>query len=160
MALVIAHTVPIGTPEDARHGRLDRDRIWTVMQQKAADPLEFVPMITESRVVEQYEDGFLRDVVFFGRDHVLERIRPRADKNRILFEVIDHPRLELIYNELDVDSSGGFTYTLSTRFTEGFVAGVKEDFDALGRTSDLLRETAEASARTIGEKARTLAATA
>lgn len=157
MALTITHTILIGDRDDVVSGRLDRSRIWTVMQQKAADPLEFVPMITESKVVERYDDGFLREVVFFGRDRVLERIRPREQKNRILFEVIDHPRMDLIFNELDVDPEGRFTYTLSTRFNDAFLAEVKDDPEILESKDQLLLETAQASARMIGEKARALA---
>lgn len=154
MALTITHTVPIGDYDDVRSGRLSYARIWAVMQEKAADPLEFVPMITESKVVERYDDGFLREVVFFGRDRVLERIRPRAQKYRILFEVIDHPRLDLIFNELDVDADGCFTYTLSTRFSAAFLAEVKADPEELESRDRLLFDTAAASARAIGEKAR------
>lgn len=156
MALTITHTMPIGDHDDVESGRLSHARIWTVMQQKAADPLEFVPMITESKVLEHYDDGFLREVVFFGRDRVLERIRPHEQKYRILFEVIDHPRLDLIFNELDVDSEGCFTYTLSTRFSAAFLAEVKNDPEILESRDKLLLETAQASARMIGEKARML----
>lgn len=155
MALAIIHTVPIGDYDDVQSGRLNHARIWSVMQEKAADPLEFVPMITESKVVERYDDGFMREVMFFGRDRVLERIRPRKEKHRIMFEVIDHPRLELIFNELDVDAQGCFTYTLTTRFSDAFLAEVKLNPQELESREKLLFDTATASARTIGEKART-----
>ncbi|HWO68411.1 MAG TPA: AtaL-like protein [Umezawaea sp.] len=151
MALTITHTVLLADPEEERYKGLSPEHIWPTMLEKAADPIDFVPMITESKIVERYSDGFLREVLFFGEDKVLERVRPRQDKYRIYFEVVDHPRLTLIYNELDRDLSGRFTYTLSTTFSDVYFDVVEDDPGALRKANDLLFDTASASAAHIAK---------
>ncbi len=52
---------------------LTREQLWRGLEQKAENPLDFVPGMASCEIVERYADGFLREVVLRG-DRLRERI--------------------------------------------------------------------------------------
>lgn len=59
-----AATIPVNPPGAVP---LTRDQLWQGLEQKAENPLEFVPGMESCRIVERYTDGFLREVVLRGQ---------------------------------------------------------------------------------------------
>ncbi|MBW4721486.1 AtaL-like protein [Saccharothrix obliqua] len=151
MTVTLTHTVPL--PVDEGGGQPGFDRIWQSMLSKAENPVEYVPSITACRVVERYADGFLREVVFWGRDRVLERVTPQRERGRILFEVIDHPEMVLITNELIADAEGRYSFTLTYVLSEGRVSKLRAENEFIDRFAGVVRETAETTVSQLGRTA-------
>ncbi|QQQ79558.1 DUF1857 family protein [Saccharothrix sp. 6-C] len=151
MTVTITHTVPI--PLDPAGPRPDFDEIWRSMLHKAENPVEFVPSITECRVVERYDDGFVREVVFWGVDRVLERVTPERERGRILFEVIDHPEMVMITNELTEDATGRYSFTLTYVLSEGRGAKLRAESEFIDKFEDVIRETAATTVVQLGRTA-------
>jgi hypothetical protein len=151
VTVTLTHTVPI--PLDPNSPRPGFDEIWRSMLHKAENPVEFVPSITECRVVERYDDGFLREVVFWGVDRVLERVTSDRERGRILFEVLDHPEMVLITNELTEDAEGGYSFTLTYVLSEGRVATLRAESEFVDKFEDVVRETAATTVAQLGRTA-------
>jgi hypothetical protein len=153
MTVAFTHVVPINGQEAGDSTRLAFDAIWDALLHKAENPVRFVPNILDCRVVERYSDGFMREALFrmFDRQAwVRERVTPQKDQRRIVFEMIGHPHLAAVHNEVGQDEQGRFTFTLT------YVVSNPAEM-----TSDLLcsydqrvRETAEQTVRTLRETAR------
>ncbi|NUT52852.1 MAG: DUF1857 family protein [Saccharothrix sp.] len=150
MTVTLTHTVPV--PADEGGGQPAFDRIWQSMLHKAENPVDYVPSITESRVVERYDDGFLREVVFWGEDRVLERVTPQRERGRIMFEVIDHPEMVMITNELTSDDDGHYSFTLTYVLSEGRVSKLRAESEFIDRFAGVVRETAETTVTQLARR--------
>lgn len=148
MALIISHSALINdSAEDSQ--KISYDALWETLLRKAEYPVEYVVQIDECRIVERYDDGFLREAVFFGKDIVRERVTPRRDRWRIDFEVLDDPRFSAVVNELDQDAEGRFRYTVSVVLTERSAKRITEVEGLLTETDAGVLETARQTAETL-----------
>ncbi|QXE33232.1 DUF1857 family protein [Streptomyces sp. GMY02] len=148
MALIISHSALINdSAEDSE--KISYDALWETLLRKAEHPVEYVVQIDECRIVERYDDGFLREAVFFGKDIVRERVTPRRDQWRIDFEVLDDPRFSAVINELDQDAEGRFRYTVSVVLTERSAKRITEVEGLLAETDAGVLETARQTAETL-----------
>ena len=145
MTVKLVHTALIDDPETPEADRPGFDEIWDSMLYKAEHPVDFVPSITECTVVERYPDGFLREVVFYGKDRVRERVTPDRGNGRIAFELIDNPEMTVIYNDVDEDTEGRRVFTLTYVLADERVS--KNDY--LQEFDRTVRETAEQTAATL-----------
>ncbi|GGY09751.1 SRPBCC family protein [Streptomyces hiroshimensis] len=100
-----------GTPSTTR------EQLWRVLLHKAENPVGYVPAITECRVLERYEDGFLREARR-GAQLLVQRVTPDAAAGRITFRHADSSDLAVITNQLGEDEDGDLTLTLSITLTE------------------------------------------
>ena len=64
----VSRELPINEPGEPVV--LNRHQVWRGLEMKGRDAVPFVPSITECRVVEEWDGGYLREIV-----HVGERLR-------------------------------------------------------------------------------------
>ncbi|MFE5870641.1 AtaL-like protein [Streptomyces roseifaciens] len=94
-----------------------RERLWRVLLHKAENPVGYVPAISECRVLERYEDGFLREARR-GSRLLVQRVTPNEAAGRITFRHTDSSDLAVITNQVGEDEDGDLTLTLSITLTE------------------------------------------
>ncbi|MFC5147492.1 AtaL-like protein [Streptomyces aureoversilis] len=94
-----------------------REQLWRVLLHKAENPVGYVPAITECRVLERYEDGFLREARR-GSRLLVQRVTPDEAAGRITFRHADSSDLAVITNQVGEDEDGDLTLTLSITLTE------------------------------------------
>ncbi|MCQ8773748.1 AtaL-like protein [Streptomyces telluris] len=94
-----------------------REKLWRVLLHKAENPVGYVPAITECRVLERYEDGFLREARR-GSRLLVQRVTPDEAAGRITFRHTDSSDLAVITNQVGEDEDGDLTLTLSITLTE------------------------------------------
>jgi hypothetical protein len=138
--MTMSWTVPIEDPLTAGAPPVDRGLLWSSLLAKAESPTGYVPAITQCRIVERYEDGFLREVVRDGKK-LVQRVRPEPER-RIVFEHIGDPEVASITNIVGTDADGRTTFTIETAFTP---AGAERAL----RDGEFLRATAEYFTTTI-----------
>lgn len=103
-------TLPVaGTGENPV--RPDTHQIWEGLVHKAENPSPYVPAVTACRVLERYDDGFLREITVRDTDRVQERVT-FEEHERLVFRPVDDPCIEQIVNELGKDETGQPTLTL------------------------------------------------
>ncbi|REE99656.1 SRPBCC family protein [Thermomonospora umbrina] len=125
-------TLPVAVPgEDP--ATPDADQVWEGLVHKAENPGPYVPAVTACRVLERYDDGFLREITVRDADRVRERVT-FEDHERVVFRPVDDPCIEQIVNELGRDETGAPTLTLRVTLTP---AGVEK----AERTRYFLHET-------------------
>ncbi|QXE38484.1 DUF1857 family protein [Streptomyces sp. GMY02] len=89
----------------------DADHVWEGLVHKAENPSPYVPAVTACRVLERYDDGFLREITVRDTDRVQERVTFEG-RERVVFRPVDDPCIEQIVNELGKDEAGRPTLTL------------------------------------------------
>ncbi|QLE72857.1 DUF1857 family protein [Streptomyces rectiverticillatus] len=94
-----------------------REQLWRVLLHKAENPVGYVPAISECRVLDRYEDGFLREARR-GSRLLVQRVTPDEAAGRITFRHADSSDLAVITNQLGEDEDGDLTLTLSITLTE------------------------------------------
>jgi hypothetical protein len=95
---------------DPHARKADREQVWQSLLAKAENPLGYVPPITECRILERYEDGFLREIIRNG-SRLVQRVTP-VPTERIVFTHLDDPEVASITNILDEDDQGRLTFTI------------------------------------------------
>jgi hypothetical protein len=148
MAIIVSHTALI-TDSAVSQDKITYESLWDTLLKKAEYPIDYVPDITDCRVVERYPDGFLRESVLFGKEIVRERVTPRRDRWRIDFEFIDDPRMAAVVNELDQDREGRFRYTISLELTEYSAKRIREVSELFDEIDAGVLETARLTAETL-----------
>jgi hypothetical protein len=108
--IVVVHTFFVASAEEARS--VDVDRLWRSLVEKAESPVSYVPSITGARVVERYDDGFLREIELRGRHRFRERV-VLEPKQRVVFQQLDDPQISEITNEIRYTEQGEITYTIT-----------------------------------------------
>jgi hypothetical protein len=101
--------------DDPREVRLDRSLVWHGLVMKAENPLPFVPVITNCKVIERRPGGLIREIVDKG-DTIREVVT--FDPQRMVkFERTSGRVLGTILNEIVEDADGDlalkFTFTLT-----------------------------------------------
>ncbi|MGK5733296.1 AtaL-like protein [Streptomyces sp. URMC 124] len=94
-----------------------RERLWRALLHKAENPVGYVPAISECRVLERYDDGFLREARR-GSQLLVQRVTPDAAAGRITFRHADASDLAVITNQMGEDEDGDLTLTLSITLTD------------------------------------------
>lgn len=97
-------TLPVAGAGDSPV-RPDAAHVWEGLVHKAENPSPYVPAVTACRVLERYDDGFLREITVRDTDRVQERVT-FEDRQRVVFRPVDDPCIEQIVNELGQDASG------------------------------------------------------
>ncbi|MFD9519017.1 AtaL-like protein [Streptomyces sp. NPDC059979] len=103
-------TLPVAGAGDSPV-RPDAAHVWEGLVHKSENPSPYVPAVTACRVLERYDDGFLREITVRDTDRVQERVT-FEDRERVVFRPVDDPCIEQIVNELGQDASGRPTLTL------------------------------------------------
>ncbi|WP_282697098.1 AtaL-like protein [Streptomyces sp. CC208A] len=129
---IFSWTLPVVGPGENPVGP-DADQIWEGLVHKAENPSPYVPAVTACRVLERYDDGFLREITVRDTDRVQERVR-FEHRERVVFRPVDDPCIEQIVNELGEDETGRPTLTLRVTLSP---AGVEK----AERTRYFLHET-------------------
>jgi hypothetical protein len=121
----LSRSLPVNDA-DTSQPRLTREDIWNGLMVKARDALPFVPLMTKCEVVEEYEAGLLREIVFAGQP-MAERIT-FYPKQRVQFDRVGGPEPGVIYNDIEEDEDGSlhlrFTFSLEA---EGIEPGSREE---------------------------------
>ena len=103
--------------EDPDYLRIDRKKLWHALLGKAEDPVGYVPAITACRIIERYDDGFLREIIRNG-EKLVQRVSWEAEE-RIVFRHVDDPDVSSIANVVKTDSDGRLTFTIEVELTAG-----------------------------------------
>ncbi len=90
---------------------LSREELWAGLVLKAADPVPFVPAISECRILERRPDGFDREVVVRG-ERLKESVR-FYPLETVRFERLSGRARGTIENRIEEDPAGA----LALRFT-------------------------------------------
>ncbi|WP_256106898.1 AtaL-like protein [Streptomyces sp. ODS05-4] len=125
-------TLPVAGPDPDAEGP-DADAVWEGLVHKAENPSPYVPAVTGCRVLERFDDGFLREITVRDTELVQERVTFEKPE-RVVFRPVNDPCIEQIVNELGDDGSGRPTLTLRITLTP---AGV----DKAENTRYFLHET-------------------
>ncbi len=114
--------------DDPKEPRLTRSLVWRGLVMKAENPLPFVPVISNCKVIERRGDGLVREIVDKG-DTITEVVTFHPER-RVQFERISGRVLGTILNEIVEDDDGElalrFTFTLSVA---GVADGSAEEMD-------------------------------
>ncbi|MEV8552335.1 AtaL-like protein [Streptomyces glaucescens] len=113
--LTLSWTHVIARAADAERARV-RARLWRALLHKAERPQEYVPAISEARILERYPDGFLREVRR-GERVFLQRVTPEEAAGLITFRHLNTPDIAAIRNELCEDPPGRFALTVTLTLT-------------------------------------------
>jgi hypothetical protein len=124
----MSRALPVNDPSDPDQPVLTRSDIWRGLLLKAYDARPFVPLMSKCEVVEEYEGGLVRNIVFNG-DAMGEKLAFFPEE-RVEFTRTWGPELGVIYNEIEEGENGD----LSLRFTfvlerEGIEPGSEEERD-------------------------------
>ncbi|MEU2263787.1 AtaL-like protein [Streptomyces sp. NPDC019645] len=103
-------TLPVAGPGGHTDGP-DAGQVWEGLVHKAENPSPYVPAVTACRVLERFDDGFLREITVRDTDRVQERVT-FEDHERVVFRPVDDPCIEQIVNEIGTDGTGRPTLTL------------------------------------------------
>lgn len=153
---MIEHSTPtvIANPDD-EDVRLSREQLWQGLVWKAKYAQLFVAPIRECRILETFDDGFLREVVIQMGDNPQEVIQERVflePMERVTFLRLNGSVYGQIVNIIETDdddeSTLRFTFTLALEgaehggpeersYEEEFAAGY---LDAVKATLDAVRE--------------------
>jgi hypothetical protein len=108
--------------DDPAEPPLTRSLVWRGLMMKAENPMPFVPVISECRIVEHHGDQLVREIVDRG-DPITERVTFFPER-MVRFERLSGRVLGTILNEIVEDDDGElalrFTFTLAI---EGVAAG-------------------------------------
>jgi hypothetical protein len=106
----LSWTAPVNDPKSPGARSVGRHDLWEILLAKAENPLNYVPAITECRVLERDGDRFLREIVRNG-ERIVQLVTPEPEK-RLLFSHIDDPDVASIANIIDEDEQGELTFTI------------------------------------------------
>ena len=98
----VSRELPINEPGEPVV--LNRHQVWQGLEMKGRDAVPFVPSITECRVLEEWDGGYLREIV-----HVGERLREALTlipERVIHFRRISDRTPGDIFNELYTNDEG------------------------------------------------------
>ncbi|MFI2431555.1 AtaL-like protein [Streptomyces sp. NPDC018693] len=126
-----------------------RARLWQALLHKAEQPLDYVPAITRVRVMERYEDGFLREI-HRGDRLFLQRVTPDEPTGTITFRHLNTPDIAAIRNELRETPTGHFTLTLTLTLTDAHPTEVSYWKREFSETLDAVAATLRADLSTPG----------
>ncbi|WP_324799902.1 SRPBCC family protein [Streptomyces cyaneofuscatus] len=122
----LSWTVPMYLPETPSGIQVNNEELWHAMVHKAQDPAKYVPYITGCEVLEEYEDGLLREITYADGRKVRERV-VYEPPTRMTFQAHNDPDIAEIVNEIGTDGDGRPTFTLRLTLTgDGQLKGQKD----------------------------------
>ena len=147
----MTHTFPVPLGSDGGTTR-DEDLkwLWDRLEEKAENPVGYVPSITEARVLERFDGGLVREILVRDRLRYRERVLLRPPL-LVVFEQLDDPDVGEIRNELGWADDDTITYTFSAILRHeaverigGLLIGLENAFfdSARGSTNTLLLRAA------------------
>ncbi|MFB7666552.1 SRPBCC family protein [Kitasatospora sp. NPDC056138] len=96
---------------ESREVRLDRTQVWQGLVRKAENPSPYVPAVTACRILERFDNGFLREITVRDEIQVQERVTFEPD-SRVVFRPVNDPCIAEIVNEMGEGPDGAPTLTL------------------------------------------------
>ena len=147
--------------DDPKEPRLTRSLVWRGLVMKAENPLPFVPVISNCKVIERRGDGLVREIVDKG-DTMTEVVTLHPER-RVQFERMSGRVLGTILNEIVEDDDGElalrFTFTLSVA---GVADGSAEEMDFAAKMEEgylmAVRATLKAMRKLAADNALTAVA--
>lgn len=82
--MVISHSEKINCSEQ---------KLWGLLLDKAEHPEKTIKQVTESKIIQKYPDGFLREMTAVGL-HIKERITVDEKLHQIKFVLVDNENFE------------------------------------------------------------------
>jgi len=69
--------------------------LWRILREKAEHPEEYMPGIEETRIVERFPEGFLRETVTRGMT-ILERVsfEKEGEGHKVVYRLVEHPLMK------------------------------------------------------------------
>ncbi|MEU3775834.1 SRPBCC family protein [Streptomyces sp. NPDC032472] len=137
-----AFTLPVNGADGTAEPRLTREDVWAGLVAKAADPLPYIPAITECTVLSSGPQGLVREIVL-GGDRFVEDIVFDTGR-RVAFHRSDDRAVWTITNDIDEDERGGLLLTFSGEYAEEFGPDEAERreatmAEAVAHTLDVIR---------------------
>jgi ketosteroid isomerase-like protein len=135
---------------DGTQPELSVDDVWEGLQEKAANPMPYVKSITSCTVIDQFDDGLVRDIIHVGQP--VREVVTFYPKRRVHFVRTHGSARGTIDNEIGHDENGALTLTFTFRIViDGvepgspqeaeFSAGMEADYlDAVRTTLAAVRE--------------------
>ncbi|MFD3860010.1 AtaL-like protein, partial [Streptomyces cyaneofuscatus] len=100
----LSWTVPMYLSETRPEIQVNNEELCHAMVHKAQDPAKYVPYITGCEVLEEYEDGLLRDITYADGRSVRERVVYEAP-TRMTFQAHNDPDVAEIVKPTHVGRS-------------------------------------------------------
>jgi hypothetical protein len=116
----LSWTALVDDPTDPAGPRTDRQELWRSLLGKAENPLDYVPAITQCRVLERDGEGFLREILRNG-ERLVQRVTTPEPGRRILFSHVGDPEVASIANVVGEDEQGRLTFTIEVELAPGGV---------------------------------------
>ncbi len=131
---------------------LTRSQAWKGLEMKARNAVPFVPSITECKVVEEWDGGFMREIVHAG-ERLQEAITVIPERVAHFRRISDKTPGD-IFNELHLDGQGDLILTFTFALD---IPGVEEGSDAAKALSNELEVSYIASVQATLDHLRVLA---
>lgn len=82
--MVISHSEKINCSEQ---------KLWTLLLDKAEHPEKTIKQVTESKIIQKYDDGYLREMTAVGMN-IRERITINEKDHEIKFTLVDNAEFD------------------------------------------------------------------
>lgn len=82
--MVISHSEKINCSEQ---------KLWTLLLDKAEHPEKTIKQVTESKIIQKYDDGYLREMTAVGIN-IRERITINEKDHEIKFTLVDNAEFD------------------------------------------------------------------
>lgn len=82
--MVISHSEKINCSEQ---------KLWTLLLDKAEHPEKTIKQVTESKIIQKYDDGYLREMTAVGMN-IKERITINEKDHEIKFTLVDNAEFD------------------------------------------------------------------
>jgi hypothetical protein len=138
------HTFLVNDPRAMEQPPLDPATLWEILVHKAANPVSYVPSITDSKVLQRTESEFVREIVLRDTVTVRERVALHPCR-RIVFHQLDNPDLTMITNEIGEDEQGRLTFTFTATLSAAGVERSRRESGYVAENDLLFYDTARAT---------------
>lgn len=116
--MVISHSEKINCSEQ---------KLWALLLDKAEHPEKTIKQVTESKIVQKYDDGYLREMTAVGMN-IKERITINEKNHEIKFTLIDNADLDGYFLNKIEEKDGKLVLTYLQDWTPKD-KNAKKDFD-------------------------------
>lgn len=116
--MVISHSEKINCSEQ---------KLWALLLDKAEHPEKTIKQVTESKIIQKYDDGYLREMTAVGMN-VKERITINEKDHEIKFTLVDNADLDGYFLNKIEENDGELVLTYLQDWTPKD-KNAKKDFD-------------------------------
>jgi hypothetical protein len=109
---------------------IDRDQLWSGLRRKITDPTLFLSGVSGCRVIEEFPDGLLREILLGDDLSHTERVVFQPP-HRVVIEHITDTALTSITSTIEEDLSGGLYLAL---LVDGSPERLTRMYDYFGNT--------------------------